>query len=135
MQCKPNKLLLLLLLVLLTIIHILLTVLMQKEEKFLNMIMEFIPETLWSVAQCDGTNKPLLEALYVKVFPAHNNCHYYYSLLVLGNILVCFLKILGIRETKLIVGGSKLRSYLSPFMDQSSPTSRDRSLQCLSLFF
>ena len=39
----------------------------QKEEKFLNMIMEFIPETLWSVAQCDGTNKPLLEAIYVKV--------------------------------------------------------------------
>jgi len=38
----------------------------QKEEKFLNMIMEFIPETLWSVAQCDGTNKPLLEGLYVK---------------------------------------------------------------------
>ena len=31
------------------------------------MIMEFIPETLWSVAQCDGTNKPLLETLYVKV--------------------------------------------------------------------
>jgi len=29
--------------------------------------MEFIPETLWSVAQCDGTNRPLLEALYVKV--------------------------------------------------------------------
>ena len=40
---------------------------LQKEEKFLNMIMEFIPETLWSVAQCDGTNKPLLESLYVKV--------------------------------------------------------------------
>jgi len=40
---------------------------MQKEDKFLNMIMEFIPETLWSVAQCDGTNKPLLEAIYVKV--------------------------------------------------------------------
>ena len=40
---------------------------MQKEDKFLNMIMEFIPETLWSVAQCDGTNRPLLEALYVKV--------------------------------------------------------------------
>lgn len=40
----------------------------KKEDKFLNMIMEFMPETLWSVAQCDGTNKPLLEALYVKLY-------------------------------------------------------------------
>lgn len=40
----------------------------KKEEKFLNMIMEFIPETLWSVAQCDGTNRPLLEAIYVKLY-------------------------------------------------------------------
>lgn len=40
----------------------------KKDEVFLNMVMEFFPETLWSVAQCDGTNKPLLEPLYVKVY-------------------------------------------------------------------
>ena len=31
------------------------------------MIMEFIPETLWSIAQCDGSSKPLMDLLYVKV--------------------------------------------------------------------
>jgi len=41
------------------------------------MIMEFIPETLWSVAQCDGTNRPLLEAFYVKV---DSNSLYYFWL-------------------------------------------------------
>ena len=54
----------------------------QQEDKFLNMIMEFIPETLWSVAQCDGTNKPLLEALYVKV-----RSHLQYALLRLTHSL------------------------------------------------
>lgn len=40
----------------------------QKGERYLNMILEFVPETLFSIAKCDGTyTKPLLDPMYIKV--------------------------------------------------------------------
>lgn len=41
----------------------------KKDERYLNMILDYIPETLFSVAKCDGTyTKPLLDPLYVKIY-------------------------------------------------------------------
>lgn len=41
----------------------------RKGERYLNMILEFVPETLFSIAKCDGTyTKPLLDPMYIKVY-------------------------------------------------------------------
>lgn len=41
----------------------------KKGERYLHMVLDYIPETLFSVAKCDGTySKPLLDPLYVKVY-------------------------------------------------------------------
>jgi len=41
----------------------------KSNELYLNMMLEYMPETLYSVAQCDGTKRiPLMDILYVKVY-------------------------------------------------------------------